>query len=71
MITARTGTSVTSIARGTINIMYGFLISLELSNRGWWGGGVIQGHISASTANSTTVVGGGGKFIAELDIAEN
>ena len=36
------------------------------------GGGVgIQGHISSSTVNSTTGVGGGGKFIEELDRAAN
>ena len=38
------------------------------------GGGVgvgTQGHISASTVNVTTVVGGGGKFIEEMDRAAN
>ena len=40
------------------------------------GGGVgvgvgIQGYIAASTVNATTGVGGGGKFIEELDRAAN
>ena len=34
-------------------------------------GGGIQGHVSASTVNATTGVGGGGKFIEEMDRAAN
>ena len=38
---------------------------------GGGGGGDIQGHIAARTVNSTTGVGGGRKFIEELDRAAN
>ena len=57
IITVRTGTSGTATATGTILILYRFLITLGLSNRGWWcGGGVvgIQVHRASSTANATT-----------------
>ena len=73
-IMERTGTSGTATARGTVPILYGCLIPLVLLNLEWWGGGVgvgIQGHIAANTVNATTGVGGGGKFIEELDRAAN
>ena len=49
--------------------MFDSIVMIKPRKVGWGGG--IQGHIAVSTVNATTDVGGGGKFIEELDRAAN